>query len=255
MIASNNPLYFIKLETTGLNAAGDDIVGIICYEAKFTNGELVKTAQYKQLVKSEKLTPRISKINGITDELLDEKGISLEDALLGLNNFWGKNVNIVSFTISKFIGPFLSAAFNKTGIKADITNTLDLYQMSRSLCFVSKYSDFYGHKKLAQKLSVSNLDVVEGFIEMFNIMYKKVPAGDFKDFTNFVKNVKSWNFDDVSYLYIDTKYGTVRLNLNSTFFEEDTPGFFDMIDMDAFTKYLCQKKNACSINDFIKIYL
>lgn len=58
----------------------------------------------------------------------------------------------------------------------------------------------------------------------------------------------------VRYIYIETDYGKVRLNCLTGYFEEDTPGIFDVIDLDYLTEYICERRNVPSIYDFIKLY-
>lgn len=254
MVASNKPFYFIKLETTGLDAKNDNICKIRVIKTQFASGKLEPIDELNVLVKTDKLTDEITKINGITNEMLNKKGTTLKDAFTALNDFLGESANLVSFNMSKFIGPFLSEAQKKSGVKLSIVNTLDLYQMSLSLLLVSKYAKTYGHNKLKEVLKIENTNTLQSYVDMFNVMYKLVPQGTYAAFNNFVKSVKLWKNGAVSYLYITTEYGIVRLNTITNFFEEDTKGFFNQIDMDAFSEYLCKKRKVDNLRGFIKLY-
>lgn len=253
ILASNKPIFFIKLETTGLDAKGDDICQIRVLKTEFRAGELVIIDEFNEFIKTDKLSVEITKINRITEEILAKKGKVLTEVFAKLNTFLGKEVNLVSFSVANFIGPFLTEAEKRTGMKLNIANTLDLYQMSLSLVLVSKYAKSYGHSKLGAALKVVSTDTLGSYVDMFNKMYKLVPKGTYNSFNKFVKSVKLWKNKGVSYLYIDTEYGIVRLNALTGFFEEDSEGFFSQIDMDAFSEYLCKKRNVENIRGFIEI--
>lgn len=255
ILASNKPVFFIKLETTGLDAKGDDICRIRVLKTEFRSGELVIIDEFNEFIKTDKLSAEITKINGITEEILAKRGKALTEVFAKLNTFLGKEVNLVSFSVANFIGPFLTEAEKRTGIKLNIANTLDLYQMSLSLVLVSKYAKSYGHSKLGATLKVVSTDVLGSYVDMFNKMYKLVPKGTYNTFNKFVKSVKLWKNKGVSYLYIDTEYGIVRLNVLTGFFEEDTKGFFSQIDMDAFSEYLCKKRKVENLRGFIDFYV
>ena len=236
MVASKRPVIFIKLETTGLDVKTDDIIMIRVLKTSWADGNLVIDDEFRRFIKSNNLTEEVSKINGITNEILNKNGVNLKTALLDLNDFLGpysKEINLVSANISHFVGPFISAAEEETGIKLDIKNTLDILTMSKSLVCVSKYSKAYGHAALAKKLNVDNKDVLKSFVSMFNIMYKDIPLGTKSDFKNFVTSVKFWKSKGDSYIYIMTKLGELRLNATTKFFEE-TDKLFDEINLDEF---------------------
>ncbi len=255
MIASSMPFYFIKIETTGLDASKDDIIAIRCIKCIWNDGILASNEEFKRIILSDKLTPEISKINGITNDFMEEHGIDLIKAFADFSDFIGDGANLISFNIQNFVGPFLTAAMRKTGIKLNILNTLDLYHMSRSLVVVSKYSKSYGHKKLAEALNINDSDVLKSFISMFNIMYQRIPMGTKNEFLNFVKGVKLWNNNkNVSYLYITTIYGQIRFNNITMFFEDTDDGLFDIINIDEFEKYLLRKQKVETMKDFVKIY-
>lgn len=259
MIGSGKPIYFIKIETTGLDPKKDDIVAIRAIKTIWSDGILKADSEYRKLIKSDKLTDEISKINGVTKAALEKNGVNLKEAYEGLAEFLEKDANIVSYSISAFLGPFLSESMVKSGVVLSIKNTLDLFQMSVSLVSVSKYSKSYSHKKLADALKVTEKDTLYSYIEMFNKMFRLVPNGQIIPGKNFMKKAEKWSNkgEKVSYIYFTTSsFGQVRLNMNTLFFEEDalTPGFFDVIDMDAFTSYISRKRKVSSLRDFINLY-
>ena len=116
MIGSGEPIYFIKIETTGLDPKKDDIVAIRAIKTIWSDGILKADSEYRKLIKSDKLTDDISKINGVTKAALEKNGIDLKEAYEGLAEFLGKDANVVSYSISAFLGPFLSESMIKSGV-------------------------------------------------------------------------------------------------------------------------------------------
>jgi DNA polymerase-3 subunit alpha (Gram-positive type) len=108
---------FIDLETTGFNPYHDDIIEIAISDS---NGN-----EFETLVKSKKpLSPKITEITKITDDMLSEKGVNQEDALNGMIEFlvnqWHLNrrnrLFLIGHNILAFDLPFIKQSLKRYNI-------------------------------------------------------------------------------------------------------------------------------------------
>jgi DNA polymerase III epsilon subunit family exonuclease len=108
------PLSFVvlDLETTGLNPNRDEIIEIGAIRA-ILNSE--HHATFQTLVKSTcRVPPKISKMTGITQAMVDSEGIPIADALGQFIEFIG-DLPLVTFNAEFDMG-FLCAAAKRNGI-------------------------------------------------------------------------------------------------------------------------------------------
>ena len=85
---NKTPIVILKLETTGLDPVSDDICGIFALKVQFskTDNMPIIVDQFKTLVKTYKPIPEdVSKINGITNEMIKLHGMNQSDAINRLN--------------------------------------------------------------------------------------------------------------------------------------------------------------------------
>ena len=98
----DNTFVGLDIETTGFSANYDDIIEISAY--KVENGVAKEYSVFVKPVQA-KLTQRITELTSITQEMLDNEGIDIKDALQGLMDFVG-NSYIVAHN-AKFDIPFI----------------------------------------------------------------------------------------------------------------------------------------------------
>lgn len=98
---------FLDLETTGLSPDVDEIIEI---GAIRFNRDQINHATFSTLVKPEKAVPRrITQITGITQRMVDDKGVPLAEALSGFVEFIG-DLPIVTFNAEFDMGFIWNAA-------------------------------------------------------------------------------------------------------------------------------------------------
>ena len=123
----HSPIIFFDLETTGLCARNDRIIEIAAI--KIIPGE-EHHASMSQLISIDRPVPRfITKLTGITDEMLSRDGRPLESALDSFIEFIGDH-SVVAFNIN-FDARFLKAAIERHGRKPLKNTALCALQAAR----------------------------------------------------------------------------------------------------------------------------
>lgn len=114
----------IDLETTGLNSSSDEIIELAAI--RIINHKIAD--QLEVLVKTEKGVPKvITELTGITEEILEEKGVVLSSAMEKFCKFIGESA-IVGHNIA-FDRSFLKEACRRTNrmnLNNPAKDTLDL---------------------------------------------------------------------------------------------------------------------------------
>jgi single-stranded-DNA-specific exonuclease len=120
-------MVFLDLETTGLNPNHDEIIEIGA--VKMRNG--IKVGEFQTLVKTSFPIPiQSTQIHGITNEMVEENGIDIKEALAKFMEFIGES-KIIGHNIVMFDLKFLDAAMKKHFGKL-IKNTVeDTLKMAR----------------------------------------------------------------------------------------------------------------------------
>lgn len=243
--------YFLSIETTGLDPINDRIVAISVAKCHFMNDMFVIDDTFKSLVNPEQNIPaEVTKINKITNYMIKDAP-TIDKVFSQVNDFIGNDANIIAFNVLDFVGPFLDQEMKRTGVSLNINTCFDLYSFAKA---------FIGKKKRSEALSLSAITKilnikskgVEIRVDLFNELYKLVPLGTEKAK---IKRTRYWKKSyTCRYIYITTDYGNVRLNCLTGYFEEDTPGIFDIIDLDFLTEFIFEKQNVSSIYEFTKLY-
>ena len=116
----------IDIETTGLQAANDEIIEIAAL--KIADG--VEMDSFSSLVRTEKRLPvTITQLTGITQEMLDDQGKELQTALKDFLTFIGKN-KIICHNLA-FDFSFLQKACRKNGYSAINNRSEDTMKTAR----------------------------------------------------------------------------------------------------------------------------
>lgn len=138
----------IDLETTGLKAATGKIISIGAVK-KVENGEINQF--YKLIRIDDDIQTKITKLTGISSDLLKTKGVNLDSALKQLKEFVGQSV-IVGYNL-RFDQEFLSYSFKKIG-QPDLSNQmLDLMPIIKK---TNKFLDNYRLSTVLKEYSVKN---------------------------------------------------------------------------------------------------
>lgn len=121
----------VDIETTGLNHFKDKIIeiGAIKYE------EGVEKSRLSVLInQGVKLSKTITKLTGITDEMLAKEGINEKDAICKLKNFIGDNI-IIGHNFCTFDSHFIGDAYKKDLNEDFNSRYVDTLFLARRVCF------------------------------------------------------------------------------------------------------------------------
>lgn len=105
------------IETTGLSPESDDITQIAAMHCRTNkDGTISIVNTFERYIKIERPIPeKIIELTGITNELLSEKGVPIETALLDFNDFVG-SLTLIAHNGKKFDSRFLENAAAETGL-------------------------------------------------------------------------------------------------------------------------------------------
>lgn len=251
MLLSGKPAFFLSIETTGLSSEEDRIIGIIIAKTVIEDEIFVTKDILHILVNPErKIPPFITNLNGISDDMVKDAP-TIKEAFRQVNDYIGEKANIIAFNTADFVGPFLDAEMKRSGEELSIGICIDLYAMALGLIGKKKKSDKMNMTELCQRCNIKSSGIQQK-VDLFNIMYQDIPLGCEKAK---VRRTTYWEKSyTCRYIYIETDYGRIRLNCLTGFFEEETPGLFDMIDLDYLTEFIYKKMNVTSIYEFIRLY-
>ena len=116
----------VDVETTGLDAKHARIVEIAALRVR--NNQVVES--FSALIKAEHpLPPGIVELTGLTDVLLDEKGISEKEALQGFMSFIGEDVLLIHN--APFDLAFLREACMRQGLPQIANQSMDTCALAR----------------------------------------------------------------------------------------------------------------------------
>lgn len=252
ILVSEKPLYFISIETTGLDPAKDRIIGIVVAKTEFTENRFVLKEIKRLLVNPQKyIPPFITEINGISNEMVKDAP-TIGETFHQINDFMGENAYVAAFSAMEFVMPFLCEEEKRSRVRLSMANEyIDLYEMALGLVGKSKITDRMNLNEICNRCNIVSTGI-EQKIDLFNLMFTRMPLGNEKAK---VRRTTYWEKAyDRRYIYIETDYGRIRLDCVTGFFEEETQGIFDVIDLDYLTDFIYEKMNVVSIFEFIKLY-
>lgn len=100
-------------ETTGLSAYNDQIIEIGALSLNLVDGRFQIQDELSCLVKASKpLSPKITEITNITDEMLAKEGFTEEEAYKQLRKMYDEDTLLIAYNIQFDLG-FLKALFRK----------------------------------------------------------------------------------------------------------------------------------------------
>lgn len=148
ILLKNGTYVVLDVETTGLSMRHDHVIEIGAVKVK--NGEIID--RFQCFVKSpKKISETITNLTRITQEMVDEHGISLEEAIKKFENFIGDSILVAQN--AEFDLGMLIAAFAKVGKKLQngAYTMIDTLGVSR---LVNKDFLTHGLKVLSKKYDV-----------------------------------------------------------------------------------------------------
>lgn len=146
---SKKQIVAIDLETTGLNVMTDKIISI----GAVKKNESGKDEQFYKLVRVDTdIQEKITKLTGISSNLLATEGIELDSALSQLKEFIGTSV-IIGYNL-RFDQEFLSYAFRKTNQHGLSNQMIDLMTIVKKK---NKFLDNYRLSTVLKEYSIKNL--------------------------------------------------------------------------------------------------
>ncbi len=255
ILMSGKPLFFVKIDTSGLDPKNDRIVGIVISRNHFEDDKLIMDDEFATLVlpyEGFEMPEEITKINEISTTLLQKKGMPFEEAMKKMSDFLGTDANVSGFNTREFIGPFLENEAKRAGIKLSIKYTFDMLHMAKALIPPTNPKYNPGYKVTATRLGVDPNTGMAGYLNVFNKMYARMPVGLSK---SIIKKDEYWEKSyTCRYIYLHTDCGKIALNCYTGCFEEVVPGSFDQVDLDALTDFIMKKQNVKNMYEFIKKY-
>ena len=251
---SMQPIFLIKIDTTGLDPMTDRIINIVISKNHFVDNQIICDEMFQSLCNPGIHIPEeITKFNGITDELLKDAKPT-ETVMIEACQFLGQNANICGFNTKEFLGPFLDNECNRAGIRFPLQYSFDMIDMAKAVLAPAKAKESYGYCRLAERLGVDINHGMQGYIDVFNKLFVNIPNGhaEIPSGVQFIQSVNYWGKAyNRRYLFIQTSYGQVAINCLTGYFEEKTPGYFDVVDMDALTDYILSLYQVRSIREWI----
>ncbi len=176
-LSHTKPLAFIKIQTTGLDAAKDRII-----ELSITRVETDGTSKTgTRFVNPEmQISDEITKINGITNEMLKDKH-TFKQIAENIKKFVD-GCDFVGFNISYFDLKFLSQEFNRAGVEftllgKKVVDLSNVYHSMEPRDLTAAYS-FYCGKKFEKQNSE---EITQSYFEILNNMMDKYSGNNFTD--------------------------------------------------------------------------
>lgn len=265
-IRTNNlPVYVCNIETTGLDPIKDKIIQIGATKCSFDGTVLIPEDNLNVYINPEiSISEFTENFTGRTNEFYASQP-TLEEVMPSVRDFMGNNPVIIGWTASGFTSKFLMQAGFMTGFMVYPKMNIDLVDIARSTIPVERSGMNYKFATISNicKVPVSTsadrpvsshdaADDVFAYIDIFNKLYPSCITGN-----DTAKIVKSSYWEKSNFcrsIYFETDHGSVHIDANTDFFVEDTPGFFDTVDMDALSQTILTTCKAELISDVVKLY-
>lgn len=233
---SDRPIFVVDYKTTGADLGKHKIISLNILKCRIFDHRLHPIECYS-FSREEPTLDCTSQLTSLMTELKE---------------FLGEKATICGFNTKPVFAPVILNAMQRTGISLDIFGMFDLFTLAKTVMPPIRLPDGkYGYtaETLASVLGFDNS--VQGYVEIFNTLYNKVPFGLCGVESGFIK--KTGYIDkkrEPERILFTTKAGTVAFNCNNLYFEECMPGYFDVIDMDSFTDFVLKKTKSNDLNEF-----
>lgn len=138
----------LDLETTGLDAAKDEIISIGAVK-RDQDGQLVRLDQLIQI--EQEVPAKIAELTGITDEMLQKQGVSLADGLQALRKFVADRP-VVGYNL-RFDETFLTNSFRKVKQNDLSSRMIDLMPLVKE---ANRFLDNYRLETVLAEYGIKN---------------------------------------------------------------------------------------------------
>lgn len=251
----HTPVCVVHIETSGLDPDDDEILEISIIRCHFKDSRLQVEQTYHSYINHKITIPaNITNINHITAELLadapDPYSVAKE-----VQSFMGSTPIIVGFS-ADFACNFIKTQGFLYGYPVFPEQVIDIQYLA-SCCMDKSIASTASLKKIV-KASHLNLDISNSehkalaFIELFNYFTNLFPRG--KETAQVKKMHLFAPSRRTRYIYIDTDHGRVSVDACSGFVCEETPGFFDTVNIENLIDRMFGLRHVTSMWDFIKSF-
>lgn len=261
----NRPVYVCNIETTGLNPVNDKIIQIAASKCSLNGTALIPEENLNIYINPETELSDFTKHFVGRDDAFYASQKTLDEVMPEVRDFFGNDPVILSWTASNFVSKFLMHAGFMTGFMVYPCASINLMDIARSVIPVTRSDMNYKFKTISYECGVrvnkdssrpanshDSMDDVFGYIEIFNKLYPQCITGEEKVV---VTKSSYWEKSNTCRgIYFNTDHGDVHIDANNYFFVEDTPGYFDTVDMDVLTKEILAKCHAESMEDVVRLY-
>ena len=248
ILASGKPVHFVKIDTTGIDPMNSEMIGIVIAKCHFVDNQVVFDSRFSTMIKPTHPIPaEITALNGVTNEMV-ANAPDLKTVMMHACQFLGVGATIIGLQVNDFLGGFLCRAAQITGAPLNVAIILDLLHMSQAL-LEPKKNFRYRYQDIITRLEIPTNTGIQGYIDLFNKLYQMIPTGIEKAKITAVYALE-YNYTS-SWLYVNTNFGTVRLNRSNGYWEETTPGFFSMVDLEDLTHSLIAFCGVTSLKEVI----
>lgn len=251
IIRNRIPVFFLSLETTGLNPMTDRVIAIRLTKTHLTDDRTFEVEEEKALlIHSEKEIPEnIEKISGITNEQLADAE-NIENVMRQIYYFLGKNPVVMGWNTESFLIPFFKNAGFYSGYMVHPGCVIDLMDMAKLLM---PGLNSYSMKAILKDLALTQVaNKNTNYIHIADILVPLMPLGN-----ESAKILKSryWSKGyHHRYIFFETDHGNIGLDCCTGYWVEQTIGVFDVVDLNELTSYICYKQKVHSIWDFMNLY-
>lgn len=281
-VENGDTIIVYDLETTGLNPAKDKVIQFSAIKFCFENGEEKEIARFDTYVNPEvPLSPKITEITGITDDMLFDKPTE-QEIFPEISQFFGSSFVASGYNVIKFDNKFMENMYQRQGsvfspkftvdvieaakdnVESGITENFklgtiaQLYGVDKGLTFHNAMDDVIATKNLLIVFNDeyrASYEQDEGIIKD-EITNEKV-LSDKKQISE-VSSITFWKgYRGFSRIYIVTDIGDFYYDIRNKIWgvsSKNNPYSIDEVDMDIVKQKTFEKCGANSEDDLVKIY-
>ena len=174
-LKNGGSLYVFDTETTGLSAKNDRILTFSSQRIVLgTNGEICALEEFEVWIKNGPVPAEASAINGITDDMLNERGIPEDEAMERIRDFLGDEPFLVSYNGKHFDSRFVNEAYLRSfGEPFTCLGHIDVLHMAREVLDLKSYRLANVAHELGADRDVSfhhSMDDVEATLRVFRLL-------------------------------------------------------------------------------------
>ncbi|SDW84210.1 hypothetical protein SAMN05216391_11955 [Lachnospiraceae bacterium KHCPX20] len=175
-----------------------------------------------------------------------------------IKKFIGKYPVLINYMASEFASKILLRHLTMTGYVVHPHLNINLYDLTKSICYVDKNKESLKFVDALSRFGVQIHNshdsdcIVDATIALFNKVVGIMPTGTHAIRVNkiFYTKINFYN----QYLTLETDRGTITLNCITNYWQENTDGLFDYIDMEWLTTWFISVNHTERLTDAIAKY-